>query len=441
VPNQSIPQNGSTGALGFTVGDAQTAAGSLTVSATSSNPALVPNGNIVIIPGVGGARTVSVVPLPGATGTTTITLTVGDGTLTATDTFDVTVTAPPVPPPPAAVRSLVVSTTGGTARVFDPDADGRFGSAAATLNPFNRSTGNVRTAQADVDGDGTPDVVAVTGSGTALRLAVVSGADRRTLLVAPFDPFGGNFTGGGFVAAADLDRDGKAEFLVTPDQGGGPRVTIFSFTAAGAAAARRANFFGIDDADFRGGARAALGDVNGDGVPDLAVGAGFLGGPRMALFDGATLLATPGRLINDFFAFPGTDAQTLRNGVFVAAGDVDGDGRAELVFGGGPGGAPRVFVLSGAQVSAGNVSGAQAAPVSNFFVANNSSDRGGVRVAAGDADGDGRADVYAGSGERAVGRVRVYLGKNFTPGGGEPGAFQDVEVSGRAALTNGVFVG
>src|SRR5206468_12542343 len=65
----------------------------------------------------------------------------------------------------------------------------------------------------------------------------------------------------------------------------------------------------------RGGARAALGDVNEDGTPDLAVSAGFLGGPRTALFDGTTLLGTPARLVGDFVAFPGTDAVTLRNGV------------------------------------------------------------------------------------------------------------------------------
>src|SRR5262249_11982565 len=142
---------------------------------------------------------------------------------------------------------------------------------------------------------------------------------------------------------------------------------------------------------FRGGARAALGDVNGDGTPDLAVSAGFLGGPRTALFDGTTLLGgSPARLVRDLFAFPGAEATTLRNGVFVAAGDGDGDGKADLIFGGGPGGAPRVFILSGVLVAANNVAGAQATPVANFFVAGNTSDRGGVRVAAKDADGDGK---------------------------------------------------
>ena len=162
-------------------------------------------------------------------------------------------------------------------------------------------------------------------------------------------------------------------------------------------------------------------------------------GPRTALFNGTTLFATPTRLIGDFFAFPGSDAQTLRNGVFVASGDVDGDAFADLIFGGGPGGAPRVFILSGAKLAAGDVAGAQAAPVANFFVANNSTDRGGVRLAAKDADGDGRADVVAGSGEGSPSKVRVYLGKDFA-GGGEPATFQDIDPFA-ATLPGGVFVG
>ncbi|HJZ92727.1 MAG TPA: FG-GAP-like repeat-containing protein, partial [Gemmataceae bacterium] len=298
----------------------------------------------------------------------------------------------------------------------------------------------LRTAVADVDGDGIRDTVCVTGPGTPIRFAVVSGKDNSTVLVAPTAPFAGSesFTGGGFVAVADIDRDGRSEIVVTPDQGGGPRVTIFSLLPAGLSG--RANFFGIDDPAFRGGVRAALGDVNADGIPDLAVCAGFLGGPRAALFSGTSLLGTPARLVGDFFAFPGEDATRLRNGVFVTVGDLTGDGFAELVFGGGPGGAPRVFALSGAMISAGNVAGAQASPVANFFVAGNSTDRGGVRVATKDADGDSKADLVVGSGEGSPARVRVYLGKNFA-GASEPGTVQDLGVFGGAVLTGGVYVG
>ncbi|MBX9585037.1 MAG: hypothetical protein K2X87_32430, partial [Gemmataceae bacterium] len=332
---------------------------------------------------------------------------------------------------------------GGAAPVFAPDGAGRYATSPdATLNPFLGFGGAIRSAKADVNGDTIPDRVLVTGPGTPVRFAVISGADNATVLVPPTAPFRGSedFVGGGFVAAADIDRDGKAEWAVTPDQGGGPRVTLFSL--AGGQAQVRANFFGItDDPNFRGGCRPALGDVNADGVPDIAVAAGFLGGPRTALFDGRTVLGgNPAKLIGDFFAFPGDDAVRLRNGSFVAVGDLDGDGYGELVFGGGPGGAPRVFALSGALVSAGNVTGAYAAPVANFFVDGNAADRGGVRVAVADADADGRADLLAGSGQNNPARVRVYLGRNVT-GPAEPTTFQDLQPFGGAVLADGVYVG
>jgi len=337
-------------------------------------------------------------------------------------------------------RVAAGGTANGTASLLVPDAAGVLpNTATAALAAFGTSAADVRTAVGDYDGDGVDDTILVTGPGVPLRVAVVSGRDNATMLAAPFNPYTENFTGGGFVAAGDFDRDGRAELVLTADQGGGPRVVLYGWNATGTSVVK-ASFLGIDDADFRGGARAAVGDVNGDGRPDLIVAAGFGGGPRVAVFGGSTVFGSPARLVPDFFAFPGADAQNLRNGAFVAAGDVTGDGFADLIFGGGPGGAPRVFVLNGQTVASGNVTGAQAAPVANYFVAGNTTDRGGVRVAATDADGDNRADVAAGSGEGSAARVRAYLGKNFA-GAGEPATFQDVTVFGGGVLPGGVFVG
>src|SRR5262249_25136134 len=109
---------------------------------------------------------------------------------------------PSVPPPPVRPRPLVIGgDPTGTASVFAPDGAGRFGRPpAAALSPFGPVPANLRPAVADVDGDGVADTILVTGPGTPARLAVVGGKDG-SLLVPPFDPFGGDFTGGGFVAA------------------------------------------------------------------------------------------------------------------------------------------------------------------------------------------------------------------------------------------------
>ena len=332
-------------------------------------------------------------------------------------------------------RNLAVGgSTDAKATIYAPNAPASqyTPTAIATPTPFGNLTVDVRTAVADVNGDGVEDTILVTGPGTAIRLAVVSGKDG-SVLVAPFDPFGGNFTGGGFVAAADYDNDGKAEFIVTPDRGGGPRVTIFSLQ--GATAVARANFFGINDAGFRGGARAAAGDINGDGIADLVVSAGYGGGPRIAVYNGKTLFTTQATFLNDFFAFE----QELRNGAYVAVGDVDGDGFGDLIFGAGPGGGPRVQILSGKLLLTSGSTTALASPLANFFAGGGDNGRGGVRVAAKDVDGDNKADVATGSGEGQPSQVRVYPGKNLIPIG-EPAGVQVFDPFTRT-LTDGVFVG
>ncbi len=90
VADQVINEDGTTGPLNFTIGDVETAAASLALSPGSSNPALVPTGNIVF-GGSGSNRTVTVTPVPNAFGSALITLTVSDGTNSAGTNFLVTV--------------------------------------------------------------------------------------------------------------------------------------------------------------------------------------------------------------------------------------------------------------------------------------------------------------------------------------------------------------
>jgi hypothetical protein len=298
--------------------------------------------------------------------------------------------------------------------------------ATTGVNPFTEAgyTGGVRVASADVNGDGTLDVVVGSGVGRVNEVIVYNGTDLKSELFR-VTPFEASFTGGVFVAAADLNGDGKAEVIITPDVSGGPRVDIYS----GAGFGKLASFFGIDDPAFRGGARAGTGDVNGDGTVDLLVSAGFGGGPRIAIYDGKGVVnSTLTRITPDFFGFE----DTLRNGAFLDGGDVNGDGFAEVFLGAGPGGGPRVRVLDGKMLM---TNGTQT-QVANFF-AGNSANRGGVRVSVSDIDGDGRADLVTGPGEAGGSAVTVYLGTTLTTA--TPAISKTLNVFGD--FNNGVFVG
>ncbi len=325
-----------------------------------------------------------------------------------------------------AASTIAVGTdrgTVGTVRVFAADQTELY-----NLMPFGPNfLGGVRTAQADFNGDSVADLVVGTGPGITTRVIVFDGATRTILFdVMPFEP---SFTGGVYVSAGDITGDGAADLVVSPDEGGGPRVDIYT----GAGFARIGTFFGIADPNFRGGARTAMGDMNGDGRKDLGVAAGFGGGPRVAVFDGTTITtADPIRLFNDFFAFE----QTLRNGTYIAMGDLDGDGLAELFMGGGPGGGPRVTVFSAANlVSSG---GATQTPLANFF-AGDPNTRGGIRLAVKNLDGDGIADLVVGSGAGSGSAVTGYLGVLIAANAAAPPP--EFTFDAYSDFTGGVFVG
>ncbi len=90
IATQTVSMNASSPALAFTVGDAQTSAGSLKVTASVSNAALLPVSGVTLA-GTGANRTVTVRPLTNSTGSCTVKLTVSDGTLSTTTSFTVNV--------------------------------------------------------------------------------------------------------------------------------------------------------------------------------------------------------------------------------------------------------------------------------------------------------------------------------------------------------------
>ena len=90
LPNQTLYEDYASGQIAFTIGDVETAASSLKLSATSSNVTLLP-ATAIVFRGSGANRTVKLTPAANQSGTAKITVTVSDGALSASRTFTLTV--------------------------------------------------------------------------------------------------------------------------------------------------------------------------------------------------------------------------------------------------------------------------------------------------------------------------------------------------------------
>jgi photosystem II stability/assembly factor-like uncharacterized protein/protocatechuate 3,4-dioxygenase beta subunit len=196
------------------------------------------------------------------------------------------------------------------------------------------------------------------------------------------------FQGGVRVATGYISNQTVPDIVTAAGPGGGPHVRVFN----GQTGQEEWGFFAYD-ASFTGGVYVAVGDVNGDGVDDIITGADQGGGPHVKVFDGATH-----QQIYSFFAYD----SRFTGGVRVAAADVNGDGYADIITGAGPGGGPHVKVFSGHDLS-----------VLQSFFAFDASFHGGVYVAGGDFNQDGKADIAVGAGAGGGPHVRIFDGQSL----------------------------
>src|SRR5262245_52800076 len=205
-------------------------------------------------------------------------------------------------------------------RTFWPDG-APFGVTFLAYEPS--FTGGVRVATCDVDGDGLAEIVTSPGPGRAPEVKIwkIEGGVARVLF--SFLAADASATRGVFVACGDFDEDGRSDVVTSLDAGGAPDVRVWRLGAA--ATTEIARFVPYDPA-FRGGVRVAVADVDGDGHVEIITSQGPGGTAEVRVF------RMSGASVSGLVAFDATDAD-VTDGVFVAAGDIDGDGRTEIMAG------------------------------------------------------------------------------------------------------------
>lgn len=176
--------------------------------------------------------------------------------------------------------------------------------------------GELSLAVADLNGDGTKEIITGAGSGGGPHVRIFN--EFGKILTGGFFAYDKGFRGGVKVAVMDLNGDGTQEIITGAGIGGGPHIRIFDKDGR----SLTGGFFAYNQS-FRGGVSLAVGDINGDGQKEIITV------PQSKIAPEVKIYSKDGKMLKSFLAYDTTFASGFR----VMSDDLDNDGIYEILVG------------------------------------------------------------------------------------------------------------
>lgn len=264
---------------------------------------------------------------------------------------------------------LDVVIAGGSSNIICVLKNNSVPGSIAFLPKVNYTTGNspVSVAFGDLDGDGKQDLVVVNSKDNTISIFRNNSVNNVISFLPKIDINTG--TSPANCSISDVDNDGKADLICT--NSGNNTVSVFRNTTVGNSIAFASK---VDLATGKEPFGVTAIDLNGDALPEIGVA--NQNDTTVSIYRNRSV---PGTLLFE----AGADFKNYYKPSLLAAADVDGDGKIDLVTGSG---ASALFTVSKNVTSAGTIAFAPAVFFPTGFGA--SSD-----LSLGDADGDGSVDV------------------------------------------------
>lgn len=262
---------------------------------------------------------------------------------------------------------------GPQVRTFLPD-----GTPIAQFFVYPHSfRGGLNVASCDFDGDGTHEIVTGAGQGGGPHVRILDGRGEPKFTPG-FFAYHPAFRGGVTVACGDVNGDGSIDIVTGVGTGAEPHVKVF--TRYGAVQPIDIRPYASRD---QGGVSVAVANVDGGPASEIVTAIRRFGRSLVKVYKGDG----SNRIVGQFEGWP----ESVQGGFNVSGGDVDNDGVDEVLVSLASGGGPQVRAFE-----------AHGQPLSLNFFPYEQSFRGGVFTGVGDVDGDGREEIVTSPGRNTV---------------------------------------